>query len=86
MNEKCHRTKSFISVTQRENFSFCDTSRSQTLPLQVLLQVLQKGSHPEKSGLVMEIFRKGSDPPPPYFGSYGTCEAQFNFGHKKGKY
>ena len=27
----------------------------------------------------MEIFREGSDPPHPYF------EAQFNFGHKKGK-
>ena len=22
-------------------------------------------------------------PPPPFFGSYGTREAQFNFGHKK---
>ena len=34
----------------------------------------------------MEIFRKGSHPPLPLiFGSYGTCEAQLNFGHKKGK-
>ena len=33
----------------------------------------------------MEFFRKGSDPPPLIFGSYGTHEAQFNFGHKKGE-
>ena len=41
----------------------------------------------KKTGLVMEIFRKGSDPPflPLIFGSYGTREAQFNFCHKKGK-
>ena len=32
----------------------------------------------------MEIFRRGSDPPL-IFGSYGICEAKFNFGHKKGK-
>ena len=39
----------------------------------------------KNNGLVMEIFRKGSDPPPLIFGSYGTREAQFNFGHQKGK-
>ena len=39
----------------------------------------------EKRGLVMEFFRKGFDPPPLIFGSYGTGGAQFNFGHKKGK-
>ena len=33
----------------------------------------------------MEIFRRGSDPPPLIFGSYRTREAQFNFGHKKGE-
>ena len=43
-----------------------------------------KGSHKE-NGLVMEIFRKGSTPLPFIFGSYGTSEAQFNFGHKRGK-
>ena len=32
----------------------------------------------------MEIFRKGLDPPL-IFGSYGTREEQFNFGHKNGK-
>ena len=34
----------------------------------------------------MEFFRKGSDPSPPLiFGSYGTREAHFNFGHKNGE-
>ena len=33
----------------------------------------------------MEIFLKGSDPPPLIFGNYGTRETQFNFGHKKGE-
>ena len=32
----------------------------------------------------MEIFRKGSDPPPLNFGSYATCEAHLNFGQQKG--
>ena len=38
----------------------------------------------KKSRLFKEFFRKGFDPPP-FFGSYGTGGAQFNFGHKKGK-
>ena len=35
----------------------------------------------------MEIFRNGSDSPTPplIFESYGTHEAHFNFGHKKGE-
>ena len=33
----------------------------------------------------MEIFRKGSDPPTLIFGSYGTRQAQFNFGHQNGE-
>ena len=39
----------------------------------------------KKSGLTMDFFRKGSDPPPLIFGSYGTRGAQFDVGHKKGK-
>ena len=39
----------------------------------------------KKSGLVMEIFCMGSHPPPLIFRSYGTREAKFNFGHKKGE-
>ena len=31
----------------------------------------------------MEIFRRGSDPPSLIFGSYGTREAKFNFGHRE---
>ena len=33
----------------------------------------------------MEFFRKGSDPPLPIFGSYGTHEAYLIFGHQKGE-
>ena len=35
----------------------------------------------------MEVFRKGSDPPPPPLisGSYGTREAHLIFRHQKGK-
>ena len=36
----------------------------------------------EKSGLVMELFRKGSDPPL-IFGSYGIREAHLIFDQKK---
>ena len=43
-----------------------------------------KGSHREKkSGLTMDFFRKGSDPPPLIFESYGTREAHLSFGHQK---
>ena len=45
---------------------------------------LGKGAK-KKSRLVMVFFRKGSDPPPLIFGSYGTREAHFNFGHKNGE-
>ena len=31
----------------------------------------------------MDFFRKGSDPPPLIFGSYGTREAHLSFGHQK---
>ena len=47
------------------------------------LVLLGKPSN-KKSGLVMEFFRKGFDPLPLIFGSYGTGGAPFNFGHKKG--
>ena len=33
----------------------------------------------------MDFFRKGSDPPPLIFGSYGTREAHLIFGHQKGE-
>ena len=36
----------------------------------------------KKSGLTMDFFRKGSDPPPLIFGSYGTRGAHLIFGHK----
>ena len=39
----------------------------------------------EKSGLTMDFFRKGSDPPPLIFVSYGTREAHLSFGHQKGE-
>ena len=32
----------------------------------------------------MEFFRKGSGPPPPNFGRYGTLGAHLIFGHQKG--
>ena len=31
----------------------------------------------------MDFFRKGYDPPPPFFWSYGTREAQLIFGQEK---
>ena len=33
----------------------------------------------------MDFFRKGSDPPPLIFGSYGTGGAHLIFGHQKGE-
>ena len=33
----------------------------------------------------MDFFRKGSDPPPLIFGSYGTRGAHLIFGHQKGE-
>ena len=40
----------------------------------------------KKSGLVMEFFGKGSDPPlPAIFGRYGTQQAHLIFGHQKGE-
>ena len=33
----------------------------------------------------MDFFRKGSDPPPLIFGSYGTGEAHLIFGRQKGE-
>ena len=33
----------------------------------------------------MDFFCKGSDPPPLFFGSYGTREAHLTFGHQKGE-
>ena len=43
-----------------------------------------QGSH-KKRGLLMEIFHKGSDPPPLIFGSYGTGATHLILVTKKGK-
>ena len=50
-----------------------DKTISQIVRLSTLK--LGKPSKKKKSGLVLEIFRKGSDPPPLILGSYGTREA-----------
>ena len=39
----------------------------------------------KKGGLLMEIFHKGSDPPPPYFRELWNGCYTFDFGNKKGK-
>ena len=48
------------------------------------LKLLGKTSN-KKSGLTMDFFHKGSDPPPLIFGSYGTRGAHLIFGHQKGE-